>query len=91
MVHNQVALVSAIYRPVELHEVNELLCPLHDWKLRSSMNLLFAHIYLKIIKLRITVIYPTAFHNCYTFKAFFFQIVRNTPTPLISFAGQHII
>ena len=91
MVHNQVALVNTIYRPVELHEVNELLCLLHDRKLRSGMNLLFAHIHLKIIKLRIAVIHPAAFHNGYTFKAFFFQIVRNTPAPLISFAGQHII
>ena len=91
MVHNQVALITVIYRPVKFHAVNELLRLYRCRKFRSGMNLLFCHIHIKIIELRITVIQTAASHNRYKCKAFFFQIIRNASLPHIIFRKQHII
>ena len=83
VVHNQVALICVIHRSVKFHAVNKLLRLYGCRKFRSGMHFPFAHIHIKIIELRITVIYSPGSHNRNKLKPFLLQIVQNISIPLI--------
>ena len=85
MVHNQIALIAVIYRPVKFHAVNKLLRLYRCRKLRSGMHFPFAHIHIKIIELRIPVIQTAASHNRHKLKTSLLQIIQHISIPLIFF------
>lgn len=64
---------------------NELLRLYRCRKLRSGMHFPFAHIHIKIIELRITVIQTAASHNRHKLQTSLLQIIQHISIPLIFF------
>ena len=91
MVHNQIALIAVIYRPVKFHAVNELLRLYRCRKLRSDIKLLFRHIHVIIKELRITVIQTAASHNRNKLKALLTQIIQSISLLPVHFTHQYVI
>ena len=91
MVHNQIALITVINRPVKFHAVNKLFCLHCCRKFRSNMKLLFRHIHIKIIELWITVIQAAASHDRYKIKTLLLQIIQNVSALSVHFTHQYVI